>query len=240
MISYKDILRKIRPPKKKARVWVLEKEKIAYIRIRKVASSSINLCLMQHIAKNNNMPDPTNDRPLRKSIEAGYSSHITHTRIREQLKGNYFIFAFVRNPLSRAYSCYRNKIKNPKRADKKEVLCNSEFYYDMDFAAFVDAVVRLPDDILDRHLRPQSWFLCDEQGLLPDFIGKLENFNADWDIVSDRYGLPKPIHWNKTGSSGKITDICPRASLEKLIERYAEDIRLFGYQDAVDNMLKEY
>ena len=79
-----------------------------------------------------------------------------------------------------------------------------------------------------------------EQGLLPDFIGKLENFNADWDIVSDKYGLPKPIHWNKTGSSATITDICPRASLEKLIERYAEDIRLFGYQDAVDDMLEKY
>ena len=186
------------------------------------------------------MPDPTNDRALRKKIEAGYSSHIAHSVIRKQLKGNYFVFTFVRNPLSRVYSCYKNKVKNPKRADKKDIHCNSEFYYDMDFAAFVDTIVKLPDDILDRHLRSQSWFLCDDQGLLPDFIGKLENFNADWDIVSDRYGLPKPIHWNKTGTSGKITDICTRASLEKLIQRYADDIRLFGYQDAVDDMLKEY
>jgi len=240
MLSYKDILRKIRPPKKKARVWVLEKEKIAYIRIRKVASSSINLCLMQHIAKDNHMPNPGNNKPLQKSIEASYSSHITHTKIRKQLKGDYFIFTFVRNPLSRVYSCYKNKIKNPNRASKKDILCNREFYYDMDFETFVDAVVKLPDNIIDRHLRSQSWFLFDAQGLLPDFIGKLENFNADWDIVSNRYGLPKPIHWNKTSSSGKITDVCSRASLEKLIDRYADDIRLFGYQDAVDNMLKEY
>ena len=240
MFSYKDILNKIRPPKKKARVWLLEQEKLAYIRIRKVASSSINLCLMQHLAKTHQLPDPTNDRPLRKKIEADYSSHIEHSEIRRRLKGDYFIFAFVRNPLSRVYSCYRNKVINPKRANKKDILCNSEFYYNMDFSAFVDAIVKIPDNILDRHLRPQSWFLCDDQGLLPDFIGKLENFNADWDIVSDKYGLPKPIHWNKTGSSKSITDVCPRASLEQLIERYAEDIRLFGYQDAVDEMLKKY
>ena len=240
MFSVKNILKKIRPPKKKARVWLLEQEKLAYIRIRKVASSSINLCLMQHLAKTHQLPDPTNDRPLRKKIEADHSSHIEHSEIRQRLKDDYFIFAFVRNPLTRVYSCYRNKVKNPKRADKQDILCNSEFYYDMDFADFVDAIVNIPDDILDRHLRPQSWFLCDEQGLLPDFIGKLENFNADWDIVSDKYGLPKPIHWNKTGSSKSITDVCPQASLEKLIDRYADDIRLFGYQDAVDDMLTKY
>lgn len=240
MLSYKDILRKVRPPKKKARVWLLEQEKLAYIRIRKVASSSINLCLMQHLAKTHQLPDPTNDRPLRKKIEAEYSSHIPHTEIRQRLKGNYFIFAFVRNPLSRVYSCYRNKVINPKRAGKKDILCNREFYYDMDFADFVDAIDNIPDDILDRHLRPQSWFLGDEQGLLPDFIGKLENFNADWDIISDRYHLPKPIHWNKTGSSKSITDVCTRESMEKLVRRYADDIRLFDYRPAVERMLDTY
>jgi len=85
-------------------------------------------------------------------IEADYSSHIAHSEIRQQLKGNYFIFAFVRNSLSRVYSCYRNKIKNPERADKKDILCNNEFYYDMDFADLADTVVRIPDDTLDRHL----------------------------------------------------------------------------------------
>ncbi len=52
----------------------------------------------------------------------------------------------------------------------------------MDFTEFVDVLAKLPDDIIDRHLRSQSWFLCDEQGLLPDYIGKLENFDADWEF----------------------------------------------------------
>ncbi len=104
----------------------------------------------------------------------------------------------------------------------------------MDFTEFVDVLAKLPDDIIDRHLRSQSWFLCDEQGLLPDYIGKLENFDADWEFLSDKYALPKPKHRNKTDASVKLSDICPRASMEKLIERYAEDIQLFGYQQAVD------
>ena len=241
MLSYNGILKKLRPPVvRKPRVWLLEKEKIGYIRIRKVASSSINLSLMQHIAKGNNQPDPTNDRALRKAIEARYSSHIAHSVIRRDLKGKYFLFAFVRNPLSRAWSCYRNKVINPKRAGKKDVLSNRDFYFGMDFTEFVDVLAKLPDDIIDRHLRSQSWFLCDEQGLLPDYIGKLETFDADWGFVSNKYGLPKPIHWNKTGTPGKLSDVCSRASVERLIERYADDIEMFGYQQAVDDMLKDY
>jgi hypothetical protein len=240
MLTYREILKKLRPPQRKPRVWLLEKEKAGYIRIRKVASSSINLSLMQHLAKSNKLQDPTDDRSLRKAIEARYSSHIAHSVIRRDLKGKYFLFAFVRNPLSRAWSGYRNKVINPKRAGKKEVLSNREFYYGMDFTEFVDVLVKLPDDIVDRHLRSQSWFLCDEQGLLPDYIGKLETFDKDWEFVSHRYGLPTPIHWNKTGTPGKLTDICPRASLEKLIDRYADDIEIFGYQQAVDDMLQQY
>lgn len=240
MSSFKSLLKKIRTPKKKPRVWLLEKEKIGYIRIRKVASSSINDSLTLHLARNDNQQEVVLNRALRKSAEAKYSSHIAHSVIRNSLKEKYFLFAFVRNPLSRAWSCYKNKVINPKRADKKDVLSNSEFYYGMDFREFVDVLSGLPDDITDRHLRSQSWFLCDPHGLLPDYIGKLENFDADWAVLSQRCGLPAPVQRNKTGGSGKITDICPRASLEKLIDRYAEDIRLFGYQDAVDEMLNEY
>lgn len=241
MPGYKEILRKLRPPAvRKPRVWLLEREKIAYIRIRKVASSSINLSLMQHLAKADGQPDPTNDRTLRKAIEARHSSHISHKVIRRDLKGKYFIFAFVRNPLSRAWSVYKNKVINPRRAAKKDVLSNRDFYFGMDFAAFVDVLVNLPDDIIDRHLRSQSWFLCDGQGLLPDYIGKLETFDADWGFVSEQYGLPKPIHWNRTGTRGKLSDICSRADMERLIERYADDIEMFGYQQATADMLKDY
>jgi anthranilate/para-aminobenzoate synthase component II len=37
-----------------------------------------------------------------------------------------------------------------------------------------------------------------------------------------------------------LVDICPRESINKLIERYADDIELFGYRKAVDELLKDY
>jgi len=240
MYTYKEILKRLRPPQKKPRVWLLEKEKIGYIRIRKVASSSISLCLTQHLTSGNNQQDAIIDKALLKATEARYSSHITHPVIRRDLKGKYFLFAFVRNPLLRAWSCYKNKVIKPGNAAKKHVLNNRGFYFGMDFTEFVDVLAKLPDKIIDRHLRSQSWDLSDEQGLLPDYIGKLETFDADWEVISNKYGLPKPMHHNKTGNSVKITDICPRASMEKLIVRYADDIELFGYQQAVDDMLNDY
>ena len=240
MFYYKDILNRLRPPQKKPRVWLLEKEKIGYIRLRKVASSSINRCLTQHILNSTGRQDTVIDWALLKQTEEKYSSHIKHAVIRRDLKGKYFLFAFVRNPVGRAWSCYKNKILNTRRAGKKDILANKGFYFGMDFTEFVDVLVKLPDNVIDRHLRSQSWFLKDKQGLLPDYIGKLETFDADWEVISSKYGLPTPVHHNKTGSAEKITDICTRASLEKLIDRYTDDIELFGYRSAVDEMLKEY
>ena len=240
MFHYKDILNRLRPPRKKPRVWLLEDEKIGYIRLRKVASSSINRCLTQHILNKTGQQDAVINWALIKKIEEKYSSHIEHTAIRKQLKGEYFLFAFVRNPVERAWSCYKNKILNTNRANKKDILANKQFYFDMDFTEFVDVLAKLPDNVIDRHLRSQSWFLKDKQGLLPDYIGKLETFDADWEVISSKYGLPKPVHHNKTDDSSKITDICSRTSMEQLIDRYSDDINLFGYQSTMDNMLKEY
>lgn len=240
MLTYKDILNRLRPPRKKPRVWLLENEKVGYIRLRKVASSSLNRCLTQHILNNSGRENTVIDWALLKETEEKYSSHVEHAAIRRDLKGKYFLFAFVRNPVERAWSCYKNKILNTKRAGKKDILTNREFYFGMEFAEFVNVLVKLPDNVIDRHLRSQSWFLKDEQGLLPDYIGKLETFDTDWEIIRSKYGLPKIPHHNKSGSSGKITDICTHASMEQLIDRYADDIKLFGYQSAVDNMLNEY
>jgi hypothetical protein len=83
----------------------------------------------------------------------------------------------------------------------------------MNFAEFIEVLAELPDDITDRHLHSQSWFLCDAQGLLPDFIGKLENFDADWKYISDKYALLQPPHRNKTDSSVELSDICPPESI---------------------------
>ena len=66
-----------------------------------------------------------------------------------------------------------NKLNNPNVAGKTHVLSNRDFYFGMDFTEFIDVLSNLPDDVIDRHLRSQSWFLCDKQGLLPDFVGKL-------------------------------------------------------------------
>jgi hypothetical protein len=113
MRIYKEIIRKLSSPERKPGVWILEKEKTGYLRIRKVASSSINHCLIQHLVKGNNQDDIIIDRALHKKTEASYSSHIPHAVIRRDLKGKYFLFAFVRNPLYRAWSVYKNKVNNP-------------------------------------------------------------------------------------------------------------------------------
>ena len=240
MLRYKDIRKNLKIPREKPQVWLLEKERLGYIQIPKNASRSIRLCLVEHLANNRIPEDATIDKRCITAIEHQHSIHIPVSSIRQELGGKFFLFGFVRNPLTRIFSCYQNKVVAIRKSGKKNILANHRIDIDMDFTSFVDVIVKIPDRNIDRHLRSQSWFLSDQDGLLLDFTGKLENLDEDWAYISTKFRLPKLPHRNKSNATEKISAACSKASIEKLIDRYSVDIELFGYQQAVDRILKEF
>ena len=69
---------------------------------------------------------------------------------------DYFIFSFVRNPWSRIYSTWKNKIANPNMPEEKRTILKrfDELYYNMPFEEFVSFVCesKYGNDIFgDRH-----------------------------------------------------------------------------------------
>jgi dermatan 4-sulfotransferase 1 len=239
MLGYKDIRKNFKIPREKPQVWLLEKEKLGYIQIPKNASRSIRLCLIEHLTNHRVMQEAATDKRLKARIEHQHSMHIRVSDIRDKLGSKFFLFGFVRNPLTRILSCYKNKVVDHRNSGKN-IFSNHRIDINMDFTGFVDTIVRIPDKHIDRHLRSQSWFLSDKDGLLVNFTGKIENFSEDWEYISSKFGLPEPAHRNKSRDSEKLSAVCSKATVEKLIDRYATDIELFGYQQAVDNILREF
>ena len=63
----------------------------------------------------------------------------------------------------------------------------------MSFGSFLEVVASTSDDELDIHLLPQSKILCLDGQLIPDFIGRFEEMNEDWNKLNDilkMEGLP--------------------------------------------------
>jgi hypothetical protein len=218
----------------------MEDKKLAYIPVPKAASSSIRSLFMQHETGSELHAEKTDRyrrtrRELKRTIR-----HSIHPSQFSEIKENYFLFSFVRNPLTRLFSCYQSIVVE---AEMKTTKCSFQPYgisFGISFDNFVKKVSEIPDNIANQHFRSASAFLTDGEDLLVDYVGKLEQFKPDWQLLSDQFGLPYPPKTHRVSLSPvQIQDIpISNKSLNMLMERYSKDIELFGYRESLVALLK--
>jgi hypothetical protein len=214
---------------------VSHRKKYIYFPIPRVASTSITM----HIAK---------DMEIDTS---GYGSPVMIRRkvlpsLRRTDIGNYteyFKFAFVRNPWARVLSAYPNNlIKNLEEADASFIQ-NAVYRFfqtqypgvlrvGMQFKDFLKAVVAIDDVKIDPHLASQYLFLVDEQQrLLPDFIGKLEDIGEDFKVVASKANFASEglQHLNNKNRR-EYRKFYDQEARELVAQRYCRDIEMFKYE----------
>ncbi len=228
----KIFLKKRKVRRQTPQVWLLPKARLGYIQIPKVASRSIRASIIE--MARGEMEHGTAPQAISDSeVEEQFSSHMQQRKLAGLSKDN-FLFAFVRNPLARLYSGYMNKLIDPQSRDSRNIFAHMDMPMGMDFESFVMRVAELKNNELDRHLRPQHWFLTYEGRLFVNYVGKMETFSADWTILQNKFGLPHLSHKNSSSAMGMQTGHqFTRRLAEIAIERYKEDLELFGYGDQV-------
>ena len=142
-----------------------------------------------------------------------------------------FKFCVVRNPYSRAVSSFLYEI----RGDRSEKL-RARLFPRRAFASYLSGLPEVWRKTKPRHRAlhsaPVIPDICDDDGrLLVDFVGRLENLDADLATICDRIGIPfrgaQRVH---TTRAKRPTSIFYDTRNRKLVERlYGEDIERLGY-----------
>jgi hypothetical protein len=147
-----------------------------------------------------------------------------------------FTFSFVRNPYARVLSAYLDKIRRPSDQYRIEFCRAHGLNADSEitFYDFLSRIRPVPPHELDGHWRPQADNLL-LGGLDIDFIGNVEFFLSDFDVLSHQTRLTTNCYINTRGRNH-----CTKAELlideyytEKEVllvnEIYEEDFRAFYY-----------
>lgn len=134
---------------------------------------------------------------------------------------SYFKFGFVRNPWDRVVSLYL----------RGEGL---QMHHQMTFNEFVSWIKYSSSTCIHPvpHVNQLDWLVDPHGNVMVDFIGRFENFQKDWLIVSNKLRLPKVLpHRNRNPIKKKhYTEFYTESTKRIINQKFQCDIEYFGYR----------
>lgn len=204
------------------RQYVLMRDlKLAYLNIPKAACSSIKWSLLDKArpeisAKYKNNPH-------------AYPWEIVNSR--NDLPEGFVTFSFVRNPLERLVSCYKNKFEEwsigRQRFEFDEYLFGV-FYQSMTFPEFVRALVAVPDRMADGHFRKQTSLCFDGNICAVDHLWKLEDAAEFASEIGQITSISEIPNLNSSANR-EWRQYYDDETLKLVQEYYRDDFVLLGY-----------
>ncbi|KAM6962910.1 carbohydrate sulfotransferase 14 [Aplochiton taeniatus] len=171
---------------------------------------------------------------------------------------HYFKFMFVRDPMERLLSAYRNKfgeipayqkkygteiIRRYRKGSAKDTSGTGD---DVTFVEFVRYLLDEDVERMNEHWMP-VYNLCQPCAVSYDFIGSYEHLESDAEYVLQRIGAPPHVHfperqtWYKPVTTETLHYyLCslPQKLLRELMPKYILDFSLFTYP--LPNTTTEY
>ncbi len=195
------------PPERRlgvADTWISSTHKYFYMATPKVACSKIKIVLQQL----EGLPLPP--RPLRihwrdtpgLSFVSSIADFTTSDAVEILTSSDWFRFCFVRNPYSRLFSSYKQKIldlTSPWVGFRESIREKAGYPTPPDsspkmvgFGDFVRYIGEQFDDDRDGHWRSQTGILHLE-AIQYDFVGRMESFTRDFTSILQRFSAPAEL-----------------------------------------------
>ncbi len=193
----------------------------------KVASSSVIFSMVKDYIKNYHV-----------SAKEFYA-HVSFSskfKLKKISKKTSFNFAITRDPFSRLYSCYKQKVL----LDDEPRLTKNYFflYYPLiknkqNFNDFVRAVCLIPDSLSEKHFMSQSRILgYPKNSFNINRLYEISELSQLEDDLRDEYSSTFNLERHNTTSkkSLDLSEIYDRKHLTMVYDRYYDDIVNFGYE----------
>ena len=163
---------------------------------------------------------------INASLQSAYSNFLRIDRPYHQIVGTerWRSFGFVRNPMTRFTSLWKNKIKNWRPQDNPLSLDEAQREYLLNIDNFIDFLASLDLDRSEAHTRKQVQLV--PPGIVGE-IGHVESFEQDWNRITKKLGLAAPAHSTLNVTPGHIE--LNQKQMSKIKELYNDDFQAFGY-----------
>lgn len=222
--------------REKKRYLVFPKYGLAYAPIPKAANSSVKAVLARKLKLQPDGHEDMHPTQTRYWVALPNEDAVMLTKtayIRDRGRHKLWGFSVVREPLSRLYSAWNNKVIENKGPVSPEFSAMG-VEKGMPLEAFVDCVAGHGDDEVDVHVAAQHSILCHDGALLPDLVLRMERLQEEWPILRSQARMhtglliPPPKVLNSRGNARpKIAERLPDALVEKIVNRYRPDYERF-------------
>jgi chondroitin 4-sulfotransferase 11 len=209
---------------------LLENYKAIYILVPKAGTSSMKkVCI-----------DLCNISTECKIVHQAPLPYISMLEAQKPKYSSYFKFTFIRDPWDRLVSCYEDKINDKSTSYGGGYFPSFHKYNnitkDMSFKEFVQAVSEIPDKKSNTHFISQYFLLTlgtnNEKQLFPDYIGRLESIEQDFDNIKKVLGVEnQTLHHIHRLAVDKSTyrNYYNTKTKQLTYSRYYNDIVKFNY-----------
>ena len=133
-----------------------------------------------------------------------------------------FKWAFVRNPYDRLLSFHSAVWQHPNNGLRNIVPSH--------FPSFVFSL--LTEEYKTAHLKLQSDFLCVDDKVVMDFVGRFETIQQDWKVVCKQIGVPSDTLRHLNATEHSPWEICYTDDMRCVVYQfYKKDFTLFNYKE---------
>jgi hypothetical protein len=209
-------------------ILIFHKHKAIFFHAGKTAGTSIEKMVMP----NHKLSPHEENRDLMFGTDKELKIFLQHATCKttkdvvpQPIFEDYFKFSVVRNPFSRAVSCYYYLLKQHRRK----------------YGEFSDFVQALPELSKRPRLQRGSHYICQthythiDGEQVVDYIGRFENLgdvearlNRQWNT---EYRLPRKNSRKKPGRPEDISELYDEESMSIIRATYKDDFETFGYDD---------